>query len=94
VFQDAASKRFIEAYQRLHNEPPNDSASLGWTAGMVAANAFRAAGPGADGDAIRAALVKLEWQAPQGLIKFDDRGDARVPAHVLQFKDGTYRLVK
>lgn len=94
VFKDAASKKFIEAYQRMHNEAPNDSASLGWTAGMVVATALRAAGPGANGEAIRAALVKLEWQAPQGLIKFDDRGDARVPAHVLQFKDGAYRLVK
>jgi branched-chain amino acid transport system substrate-binding protein len=94
VFQDAASKRFTEAYQKIYNEAPNDSASLGWTAGMVVATALRAAGPGADGDAIRAALAKLEWQAPQGLIKFDDRGDARVPAHVLQFKDGAYRLVK
>lgn len=94
VFQDAASKRFVEAYQRIYNEAPNDSASLGWTAGMVVATALRSAGPGADGDAIRAALAKLEWQAPQGLIKFDDRGDARVPAHVLQFKDGAYHLVK
>ena len=94
VFQDAASKKFVEAYQRLYNEAPNDSASLGWTAGMVVATALRAAGPGADGDAIRAALAKLEWLAPQGLIKFDERGDARVPAHVLQFKDGAYRLVK
>lgn len=95
VFEDAASKRFVDAYKRLHNnETPNDSAALGWSAGMVAALALRAAGPGADGDAIRAALAKLEWQAPQGLIKFDARGDARVPAHVLRFKDGAYRLVK
>jgi branched-chain amino acid transport system substrate-binding protein len=95
VFQDEASKRFIDAYKRLHtNELPNDSASLGWTAGMVAATALRMAGPGASGDAIRAALAKLEWRAPQGLIRFDDRGDARVPAHVLQFKNGAYALVK
>ena len=94
VLQDAASKKFVEAYQRLYNEMPNDSASLGWTAGMVVATALRTAGPGADGDAIRAALSKLEWRAPQGLIKFDERGDARVPAHVLQFKDGAYHLVK
>lgn len=95
VFEDAASRRFVEAYKRLHNgETPNDSASLGWTAGMTAALALRAAGPGADGEAIRAALAKLEWQAPHGNIKFDARGDARVPAHVLQFKDGAYRLVK
>lgn len=95
VFEDPASKRFIEAYKRLHNnETPNDSASLGWTAAMVAALALKAAGPGADADAVRAALAKLQWQAPQGRIAFDDRGDARVPAHVLQFKDGAYRLVK
>jgi branched-chain amino acid transport system substrate-binding protein len=94
VFQDEASKKFLEAYQRLYKELPNDSASLGWTAAMVAAAALRAAGPGASSDAVRAALAKLEWQAPQGAIKFDDRGDARVPAHVLQFKGGAYRLVK
>jgi branched-chain amino acid transport system substrate-binding protein len=95
MFQDAASTKFIEAYKRLHNnETPNDSASLGWTAAMVAATALRMAGPGANGDAIRAALAKLEWQAPQGIIKFDDKGDARVPAHVLQFKNGAYHLVK
>jgi branched-chain amino acid transport system substrate-binding protein len=95
VFQDDASKRFIDAYKRLHgDELPNDSASLGWTAGMVAATALRVAGPGANGDAIRAALAKLEWRAPQGLIRFDERGDARVPAHVLQFKKGAYALVK
>ncbi len=94
VFEDAASKQFLDAYKRIYNEVPNDSASLGWTAAMTAAMALKAAGPGADGDAIRAALAKVEWQAPQGLIKFDDHGDARVPAHVLQFKNGAYRLVK
>ncbi len=94
VFQDAASKRFLEVYQQTYHEAPTDSASLGWTAGMVAGLALRAAGPGANGDAIRAALAKLEWQAPHGLIKFDERGDARVPAHVLQFKGGAYQLVK
>jgi branched-chain amino acid transport system substrate-binding protein len=94
VFQDAASKKFVETYKTLNNETPNDSASLGWTAGMVAAVALRMAGPGANGDAIRTALTKLEWQAPQGLIRFDDHGDAKVPAHVLQFKNGAYQLVK
>ncbi len=94
VFQDAASKRFVDVYQQRYHESPTDSASLGWTAGMVAGLALRAAGPGAGGDAIRAALAKLEWQAPQGKIKFDEKGDARVPAHVLEFKGGAYHLVK
>lgn len=94
VFEDPASKKFVETYQKMFNELPNDSASLGWTTAMVAAEALKAAGPGADREAIRAALAKVQWQAPQGVIKFDDRGDARVPAHVLQFKNGKYRLVK
>ena len=94
VFQDAASRKFVEVYQRLHKELPDDSAGLGWTAGLTVVAALRAAGPGADREAIRAALAKLEVQAPQGVIKFDARGDARVPAHVLQFKNGVYQLVK
>jgi branched-chain amino acid transport system substrate-binding protein len=95
VFTNAASKTFVEAYKRLHNnELPDDSAGLGWTAGLVAVAALRAAGPGADHEAIRAALAKLEVQAPQGVIKFDARGDARVPGHVLQFKNGGYQLIK
>lgn len=94
VFTDPASKKLIEVYQRMHNELPDDSAGLGWTAGLVAASALRAAGPGADREAIRAALAKLDMPVPQGRIKFDDKGDARVPAHVLQFKNGEYRLVK
>lgn len=94
VFNDAASKKFVEVYKRMHNELPDDSASLGWTAGLVAATALRAAGPGADREAIRAALAKLDMPVPQGRIKFDARGDAQVPAHVLQFKGGEYRLVK
>lgn len=94
VFEDPASRKFVEAYQRMHKELPDDSASLGWTAAMVAAAALRAAGPGADGETLRAALARVEWQAPQGLVRFDARGDSGVPAHVLQFKDGAYRLVK
>ena len=94
VADDPASRKFVEAYRKLHNEAPDDSAALGWTAAMVATAALKTAGPGADGDAIRAALAKLEWPAPQGVIKFDDRGDARVPAHVLQFRNGAYHLVK
>jgi branched-chain amino acid transport system substrate-binding protein len=94
VFADHASKRLIDVYTRMYNEPPDDSAGLGWTAGLVAASALRAAGPSADREAIRAALANLNMEVPQGRIKFDARGDARVPAHVLQFRDGKYHLVK
>jgi branched-chain amino acid transport system substrate-binding protein len=87
VFPDPASKKLVDAYQRLYNALPDDSAGLGSVA------ALRAAGPGADREAIRAALAKAEVQAPQGLIKFDARGDAQASAHVLQFKAGAYQLV-
>lgn len=94
VFTDAASAEFIKAYQAVFKQEPDDSASLGWTATMVAAEALKAAGPGVDSEAIRKALTKVVYQGPQGEVKFDANGEASVPAHVLRFKDGRYQLVR
>lgn len=94
VFTDAASKEFIKAYEAIYKQTPDDSASLGWTAIMVAAHGLKAAGPGASGDALRAALAKVEYTGPQGLVKFDATGESSVPAHVLVFKGGAYHLVR
>jgi branched-chain amino acid transport system substrate-binding protein len=94
VFTDPASTAFVKAYAELFKDPPDDSASLGWTAVMVAAQALKAAGPGASGDALRIALSKVEFNGPQGIVKFDARGDASVTAHVLRFKDGRYHFVR
>jgi hypothetical protein len=43
---------------------------------------------------LRAALAKVEYTGPQGLVKFDANGESNVAAHVLMFKDGAYRFVR
>ena len=93
VFTDPASVEFSKAYEEMFKQPPDDSASLGWTVVMVAAQAIKAAGS-ADGEALRKALTEINYNGPQGLVKFDSNGDANVAAHVLRFKDGGYHLVR
>ena len=94
MFTDPASKEFVKVYEAMYKQAPDDSASLGWTAVMVAAQGLKAAGAGASSDALRAALAKVEYTGPQGLVKFDANGESNVAAHVLLFKDGAYRLVR
>jgi len=94
VFTDPASQEFVKAYSEMFKAQPDDSASLGWTATMVAAAALRAAGPGAKGEQLRAALSKVEYTGPQGVVRFDANGDASVPAHVLRYQNGGYHFVR
>jgi branched-chain amino acid transport system substrate-binding protein len=94
VFTDPASVEFIKAYETIFKQAPDDSASLGWTTTMVAAQALKAAGPGSDSEALRKALSNVDYKGPQGTVKFDAKGDASVAAHVLRFKDGGYHLVR
>lgn len=94
VFTDPASAEFTKAYEAMFKQLPDDSASLGWTAVMVAAQALKAAGPGADSEALRKALLNVNYAGPQGPVKFDANGEASVAAHVLRFKDGRYQFVR
>lgn len=94
VFTDPASVQFVKVYSEMFNAQPDDSASLGWTATMVAAAALKAAGPGAKGDELRAALSRIEYMGPQGVVRFDAKGDASVPAHVLRYQGGGYQFVR
>jgi branched-chain amino acid transport system substrate-binding protein len=92
VFTDPASVEFIKAYETMFKETPDDSASLGWTATIVAAEAIKAAGTDLTGENLRKALTHVDVLSPQGRIKFDDKGDSRVEAHVLRFVNGKYEL--
>lgn len=91
---DPASQSFKKTFEAHTKQMPDANEELGWTAGMVMANALRTAGKGADAEAIRQALAKTDWMSPAGLIKFDEHGDAQVPAHILKFQGGKYHVVK
>jgi len=94
VFTDPASVEFTKVYESMFKQAPDDNASLGWTATMVAAEAIKAAGPGADGEKLRDALKNVDYMSPQGRVKFDSDGEASVPAHALRFTDGKYHFVR
>ena len=94
VFKDEESQKLVKAYRAKYGDDPNDSVSLGWSPIMVAAMAIDKAGTDKDQEKIRLAVKELKWNSPQGPINFDDKGDSGVPAHVLQFKNGEYHLIK
>jgi len=94
VFKDEESQKLVKAYRAKYGDDPNDSVSLGWSPIMVAAMAIQKAGTDKDQEKIRLAVKGLKWNSPQGPINFDDKGDSGVPAHVLQFKNGEYHLIK
>ena len=94
VFKDEESQKLVKAYRAKYGDDPNDSVSLGWSPIMVAAMGIQNAGTDKDQEKIRLAIKGLKWNSPQGPINFDDKGDSGVPAHVLQFKNGEYHLIK
>jgi branched-chain amino acid transport system substrate-binding protein len=94
VFKDPESQKLVKAYRAKYGDDPNDSVSLGWTPIMLAAMAIQKAGTDKDQEKIRAAMKGIKWNSPQGQINFDDKGDSGIPAHVLQYKNGEYHLIK
>ncbi len=95
VFKDEESQKLVKAYRAKYGDDPNDSVSLGWSPIMVAAMGIDKAGTDKDQEKIRQAIKGLKWNSPQGPINgFDDKGDSGVPAHVLQYKNGEYHLIK
>ncbi len=94
VFPDPESQKLLKVYQAKYGDEPNDSVSLGWTTIMVAAMAIDKAGTDKDQEKIREAVKQLKWNSPQGPINFDEKGDSGVPAHLLQYRDGKYHLIK
>ncbi len=94
VFKDEESQKLVKAYRAKYGDDPNDSVSLGWSPIMVAAMGIEKAGTDKDQEKIRLAIKGLKWNSPQGPINFDEKGDSGVPAHVLQYKNGEYHLIK
>ncbi len=93
-FGDPASKAFIKAYKKVEGSMPDSSASDGWTAAMTAIKAIEATGANASGPQIRAAMAKVDFIGPTGRIRFDKKGDARVPPVILLYQNGRYNPVR
>lgn len=94
VFSDPESQKFMNAYRAKYDDEPSDLGAEAWGDTMVAAMALDKAGTDKNQEKIREAVKQIKWNSPLGPINFDEKGDSGVPGFVLQFKQGTYYLIK
>jgi len=96
-------EEFVPAYPEKFGEPPETYCDTPYDAVYAAAKAIEAAGF-YDGEAIRAALVGLEFEGATGPISFDEIGDrtsgafeiwevVKDPATPTGYKDATIEIV-
>jgi len=74
VGSGTAYEEFAAAYNDKFGEPPEIYCDTTYDAVWAAAKAIEKAGV-YDGEAIRVALTKLEFEGASGPISFDERGD-------------------
>jgi branched-chain amino acid transport system substrate-binding protein len=67
---NAANKKFKEAWTKAYNRPASHYASQGYDTGLAIASALKATGGKVDVDALRNALRKAEFQSVRGNFKF------------------------
>lgn len=69
-FDNAANKKFMEAWTKAHNRAPTYYASQGYDAALAIASALKATGGKTDVPALRTALAKADFQSVRGAFKF------------------------
>jgi branched-chain amino acid transport system substrate-binding protein len=89
----ADAKAFIAKYKAKHGEEPKLWAAVGYTMGLVAAEAIKNAGDNPTRDSVRQAMMEIkDLSVPLGFGKFTI-GDDRIPnfgATVLVIRDGDW----
>jgi branched-chain amino acid transport system substrate-binding protein len=69
-FDNAANKKFVEAWTKAYNRVPTYYASQGYDTALAIASALRATGGKTDVPALRTALAKADFQSVRGAFKF------------------------
>lgn len=69
-FDNAANKKFMEAWTKAYNRAPTYYASQGYDAALAIASALKATGGKTDVPALRTALAKADFQSVRGAFKF------------------------
>ncbi|CAO3381571.1 ABC transporter substrate-binding protein [Azospirillum argentinense] len=69
------NQAFVQKYQAKYGIKPGKYGAAGYNALNIAGQAIARAG-GTDAEAIRAALAKTSYEAPNGVYKFTDKGQA------------------
>uniref|UniRef100_A0A9E7ZSQ5 ABC transporter substrate-binding protein n=1 Tax=Bosea sp. NBC_00436 TaxID=2969620 RepID=A0A9E7ZSQ5_9HYPH len=69
-FDNAANKKFMEAWTKAYNRAPTYYASQGYDAALAIASALKATGGKTDVPALRTALAKADFPSVRGAFKF------------------------
>lgn len=69
-FDNAANKKFVEAWTKAYNRVPTYYASQGYDTALAIASALKATGSKTDVPALRKALAKADFQSVRGSFKF------------------------
>jgi branched-chain amino acid transport system substrate-binding protein len=69
-FDNAANKKFMEAWTKAYNRAPTYYASQGYDAALAIASALKATSGKTDVPALRTALAKADFQSVRGAFKF------------------------
>lgn len=69
-FDNAANRKFMEAWTKAYNRAPTYYASQGYDAALAIASALKATGGKTDVPALRTALAKADFQSVRGAFKF------------------------
>ena len=69
-FDNAANKKFVEAWTKAYNRVPTYYASQGYDTALAIASALKATSGKTDVAALRTALAKADFQSVRGAFKF------------------------
>lgn len=83
---------FMSKHQAMYNAAPGPFAAQGYDAMTAVGKAVQ--GGAATGEAIKNALMGLEFDGVSGKIKFDAKGDVSGNYDVFVVKDGKFEMVK
>lgn len=86
---------FMYAYKTKYGKlPDQEFCCSGYTGLMITVDAIRRAGTDQDIEKIREAFRATDWDGPAGNFRFDEKGQATVPCHVIKVVKGKAVLVQ
>jgi len=90
-----AAKKYVAGFKAKYGKLPEDDFSkCGYTGTMVAAMGIDKAGTDQDPQKIGATLRNLKWDAPNGPLSFDAKGQGTKKVYIVQVRNGQRVLVK
>ncbi|HWR30080.1 MAG TPA: ABC transporter substrate-binding protein [Negativicutes bacterium] len=94
-FDDPASKKFLEAFQKDYNKLPETKFAVqGWETMWIVAEAIKRVEGPLTSDKLRDQMRKTDWLGPRGKWAFDANGDPVLKTYISQVKGNDFIIAK